>query len=116
MKLKLISNLSFAFLLVFAVNSSAQQKNFNSAKSNTSTAVAEADAKACEQAGGTVQTQTDGSLVCANMAESPTGKKRPIPAQGTTVPFPCTPQGSGDPLKGLGIPSDGPKTPCPTLQ
>ena len=40
-----------------------------------------------------------------------TGPIRPVPAQGTTVPFPC---GSGDPLKGLGIPSGGPKTPCPT--
>nr|WP_306267277.1 hypothetical protein [Pararhizobium sp. IMCC3301] len=116
MKLKLISNLSFAFLLVFAGNGFAQQKDWNSAKSNTSTAVSKVDARACEQVGGTVQTQPDGSLVCANMAESPTGKKRRIPAQGTTVPFPCAPQGSGDPLKGLGIPSDGPKTPCPTLQ
>ena len=54
------------------------------------------------------------AVASANPSTEPV---EPVPVQGTTVPFPCAPKGSGDPLKGLGIPSDGgPKTPCPTAQ
>lgn len=82
-----------------------------------------ATATDCEAEGGTwVEEQG----ICLAKENGKTGVKLPTPPkpvpppppppQGTTVPFPCAPQGSGDPLKGLGIPSPNPpKNPCPTL-
>ena len=49
-------------------------------------------------------------------SQSKTEPVKPVPVRGTTVPFPCAPEGSGDPLKGLGAGSGGPKSPCPTAQ
>jgi hypothetical protein len=53
----------------------------------------------------------NGTKTCTQIAIKEEGVNR-TPLQGTTVPLPKC--GSGDPLKGLGIPSGGPKTPCPT--
>lgn len=125
MKILLMPGLAVALLLGFSGTAFAV-KNFNSAKSNTSPALSKED---CEQTGGIVQKQRDGSEVCvkdgvsvkiigggsgnSSRAPRPPGDNTPT---GVTVPFkPCggkvsiapkdppKPQGSGDPLKGLNV-------------
>ncbi len=88
MKTLLMSGLAVAFVLGFAGTAFAPQKNWNSAKSNTSTAVSKAD---CKKAGGFVQKRKDGSEICVKNVGP--GKLK----------------GSGDPLKGLNICRHDPK-------
>jgi hypothetical protein len=60
MKMLLMPGLAVALVLGFSGTAFAV-KNFNSAKSNTSPAISKED---CEQTGGIVQKQRDGSEVC----------------------------------------------------
>ena len=91
MKTLWMSGLAAAFVLVFAGTAFAAQKNFNSAKSNTSPTVTKVAKENCKQAGGIIQNQRDGSVVCVKFVRP--GKVK----------------GSGDPLKGLNICRHDPK-------
>lgn len=70
----------------------------------------------CKAAGGT---WVAGKGICKDAGQSATKRPEdpvePTPVKGTTVPFPCAPEGSGDPLKGLGTGGGGGPSPCPTV-